>query len=177
LVLGVREDPQGARIWSPRVGATRDEAAHLLADAAHRVEPPLEVEIREGRLDDAPIYVAEVPQRLGAPYIAPDGAVVRRGDRGEPIPLTAPELALSFEDWHELQPPPEVELLETLNRRVDELQRTLDAERSAAAAERSAQELARTQAAHEKRLPARVLEWTLAGLVGALISALIALLI
>ena len=112
--------------------------------------------------------------RPNGPALAPDGAILRRRGSGETVPLGPSDIAKLVRPTPEPEQLAELQdLIGVLNERLWELQRTLDDERDAAATETDAQAAERAEAAKRRTLGARLTDWIVAGVIGALLGAVV----
>jgi predicted HTH transcriptional regulator len=139
----------------------------LLQTAADSLSPSLAVDVREVSLDGHPLVIAEVPTRAegGAPVIAPDGALIRRGPSGESVPLSAAEIVQAFQIAQ-----PGLDREQAAEEALDEVNRRL-----AALEETSREGFA--EAARARGWWPQFQGWVIGGLIGALIGAGLTLLI
>jgi hypothetical protein len=115
------------------------------------------------------VIIADVGSSKDRPVAGPEGEFVRRGPSGNSIPLSAPELKKVAEAA--ANPSDEIlRLLVVANDRVVHLQATLDQERADAAAERK-------EAKRSRSLKMRILDWTVAGVIGALLGGVVTVLL
>ncbi len=162
LVLGV--DPSTRQ---PLGLADPTAAGQMLENAAELVTPRVELQMLHTDASGHPVILADIGSAT-RPVADPDGAFVRRGPTGDTVPLNASELARLPADTGNAGEI--LKLLEQANSAAVHLQGTLDQEREAAAAERKAAAAEREAAKKGRSLKMRFFEWSIAGVIGAIIG-------
>ncbi len=154
IVLGAAEGAEPVGLDDP------EQTRRMVEKAVQAVEPRVPLAFDEIAVDGRPIVVASLqPGKDQGPFLPPDGAIVRRVDRGRNAPLVGPELVHALSQAEPKITDRELRLeaaIEELHRRVVKLDgRTHKGFK---------------EAKMERRWQSQLKGWVISGFIGAVIG-------